>query len=594
MAAKPASTVAIPSAAEDLLRRPWAGVGLALVLFSLTLLLAGTPARAAEELFPQPAELLPDIRFWIRVYTEIGTTDGFIHDQRSLAVVYDTVHFSADQSPRERQFQVDAVRERYQGILRYLAAGGPPRDAEDVRVRALWPVPADAARLQQAVDEVRFQQGQSDRFRAGLIRAGAMQQHIAATFSSAGLPPELALLPHVESSFDPDAQSKVGAAGLWQFMRSTGRRFLRIDNAVDERFDPYRSTEAAAQLLAYNYRALGTWPLAVTAYNHGAEGMRRARDRVGTDDIVRIVRDYSSPLFGFASRNFYVCFLAASTVARDPARYFGDLKLRTPVPFSEIPLQSAATMPAITRALEMPADALKPLNPALRPEVWSGRRAVPARYRLRVPAGGRDWNSASLAAALNQAPAPTLTTPAVVTTTPAVAIAQAEADEASAEAAAAANSTDAPAAALAVNSVDLAVGAGDTIRVAAGETLGHYADWAGVSAAQLRRLNNFGTSSSVVVGRRLQLDLSGVDRATFERRRREYHQRLQAEFFASHRIIGSRQYLAQAGDSLWSVARRQGGVPQWLVQQYNPDLDFNNLKPGMRIIVPEVESLPDV
>ena len=123
-------------------------------------------------------------------------------------------------------------------------------------------------------------------------------------------------MPHVESSFDPYAYSKVGAAGLWQFMRSTGRRFLRIDAAVDERLDPYRATEAAAQLLSYNYRLLGSWPLAITAYNHGAEGMRRAREQLGTDDIVRIVRDYHSPTFGFASRNFYVSFLAALTVSR--------------------------------------------------------------------------------------------------------------------------------------------------------------------------------------------------------------------------------------------------------------------------------------
>ena len=86
------------------------------------------------------------------------------------------------------------------------------------------------------------------------------------------------MLPHVESSFNPAAYSKVGAAGLWQFMRSTGRRYMRIDGAVDDRLDPFRSTEAAAQLLAYNYRVLGTWPLALTAYNHGSAGVRRAKE----------------------------------------------------------------------------------------------------------------------------------------------------------------------------------------------------------------------------------------------------------------------------------------------------------------------------
>ena len=184
-------------------------------------------------------------------------------------------------------------------------------------MRDLWATDTAPARFAEAADDVRFQLGQSDRFRAGLMRAGAWEAHIAEVLANLGLPAQIAALPHVESSFDPSAYSKVGAAGLWQFMRSTGRRFLRIDNAVDERMDPFRETEAAAQLLNYNYRLLGSWPLAITAYNHGAEGMLRAREQLGTDDIVRIVREYHSPTFGFASRNFYVSFLAALTHRRE-------------------------------------------------------------------------------------------------------------------------------------------------------------------------------------------------------------------------------------------------------------------------------------
>jgi len=127
----------------------------------------------------------------------------------------------------------------------------------------------------------------------------------------------------------------VGAAGLWQFMRSTGRRYMRIDAAIDDRLDPFRSTEAAAQLLAYNYRLLGTWPLALTAYNHGAAGMRRAKDSMGTDDIERIVRNYKSPSFGFASRNFYVSFLAALEIDHNPEKYFKDIEPLPEVKFAK-------------------------------------------------------------------------------------------------------------------------------------------------------------------------------------------------------------------------------------------------------------------
>ena len=190
----------------------------------------------------------------------------------------------------------------------------------------MWGDAYTPARVLSAVEDMRFQLGQSDRFREGLVRSGLWQAHIEQTLADLGLPPELGVLPHVESSFNAAAYSKAGAAGMWQFMRSTGRRYMRIDSAVDDRMDPFRSTEAAAQLLSFNYRLLGTWPLALTAYNHGAEGMRRAKEQVGTDDIVMVVRNYHSPSFGFASRNYYVSFLAALTVDKNPEKYFGPIK----------------------------------------------------------------------------------------------------------------------------------------------------------------------------------------------------------------------------------------------------------------------------
>ena len=97
-----------------------------------------------------------------------------------------------------------------------------------------------------------------------------------AVFRDQGMPDDLALLPHVESSFNVRAYSKYGAAGVWQFMRGTGRRFMKVDYVVDESLDPITATRAAARLLRENYAILGTWPLALTAYNHGAAGMARA------------------------------------------------------------------------------------------------------------------------------------------------------------------------------------------------------------------------------------------------------------------------------------------------------------------------------
>ena len=333
---------------------------------------------------PLPAALRPDVQFWIRVYTEVSNDEGLLHDQHRLSVIYKTMHFAPGIAPKDRQQQVEAERTRVQEILRRLAAGGTPQDAEELHIKALWGNDATPAQLQQAALDLRFQLGQSDRFREGLARAGSWQGRLRREFVAHGLPAELALLPHVESSFDPSAWSKVGAAGMWQFMRSTGALFLRIDNQVDERFDPLLESRAAANLLLRNYQLLGTWPLAITAYNHGSDGMRRARDELGPD-IVRIVRDYHSPTFGFASRNFYVSFLAAVHVAENAAQYFGNIPVNPPLEYAEVAVPRLVPAEQLARVLDVDLSILRALNPSLRPPVWSGALPVPGGFALRVP-----------------------------------------------------------------------------------------------------------------------------------------------------------------------------------------------------------------
>jgi membrane-bound lytic murein transglycosylase D len=349
---------------------------------------------------PRPPQLERDVQFWVRVYTQIDTNSGFLHDQNNLAVVYDTLHFPPDAPPAEREKLRDAARDRYGAALRRIAdavAAGTPLAEDDQRIKDLWGADGTPERLRAAVDDIRFQLGQSDRFRAGLVRSGAWETHIAATLANLGLPAELAVLPHVESSFNPAAYSKVGAAGLWQFMRSTGRRYLRIDGAVDDRLDPFRSTEAAAQLLAYNYSVLGSWPLALTAYNHGTAGVRHAKETLGTDDIVTVVRTYHGRTFGFASRNFYVSFLAALEIDRDPEKYFGPLQKEPEARFQEVQLPAYVNATALEHALRIDGASLRALNPALLETVWEGRQRIPRAYRLRLPMDGQHWSSTLLA-----------------------------------------------------------------------------------------------------------------------------------------------------------------------------------------------------
>ena len=343
-------------------------------------------ALAQESLFPRPAELEPAVQFWTRVYTEVDTHSGFIHVDLRLDIVYETIKVSEDLSSRERRRHIEHAIDTYTAILKKLGSGAREHlSDEEQRVLALFPVGTPNGELKDAADRVRFQLGQSDRFRAGLARSGTWKQYIYDVLDKHGLPRELAALPHVESSFDPTAYSKVGAAGLWQFTRSTGVRYMRIDHIIDERRDPYFATDAAARLLADNFSVIQSWPLALTAYNHGLAGMRRAVEVQKTSDIATIVAKYQGRTFGFASRNFYAAFLAALEIDTNPERYFPNLKLDAPSTTETISVPAFMTVDTLADALNVRESTLRNLNPALTDIVWSGDKYVPHGFELRVP-----------------------------------------------------------------------------------------------------------------------------------------------------------------------------------------------------------------
>ena len=336
--------------------------------------------------FAHPPELEKDVRFWIRVYTEVTTDQGLLHDDWNLGLVYEVLRFDPASSPAQRERLVAEAKAHYASLLRRFAAGQTddltPHERRILHAFGDKATPQD---FRDAIDRIRFQLGQADRFREGLIRAAVWEKQIARTLTQHGVPAEIAALPHVESSFNLAAYSKVGAAGLWQFMPSTARRYMRVDSVVDQRLDPYTATEAAANLMLYNYRLVGTWPLAVTAYNHGPGGLRTAQDELGSSDIAVIVKRYQGRTFGFASRNFYVAFLAALEVDRNAEKYFGPIPRLPETDSMTVELPDYIPVDALAKAFKVDMGALRVLNPALRPPIWNGSRFVPRGYTLRLP-----------------------------------------------------------------------------------------------------------------------------------------------------------------------------------------------------------------
>jgi LysM repeat protein len=281
---------------------------------------------APSALFPVPDALRPNVSFWKQVFAGLDTNGGILHDMENISIVYYIWYNDMPVDQGLRQASIDEERTRYRAILETLADGKrTDLTSDEQRVWDMFVGKQYSEAFRAAMGTMRFQGGMRSRFAQGLVRSWSYLPEMEAIFAAEGVPIELTRLPHVESSFENRALSKVGAAGVWQFMPGTGRRFLRVDGDVDERLNIPVATQAAARLLRENYEKLGSWPLAVTAYNHGANGMKQAVATVGTTDFGVIVQRYRGPLFGFASQNFYAEFLAALEISNNHKQYFGDM-----------------------------------------------------------------------------------------------------------------------------------------------------------------------------------------------------------------------------------------------------------------------------
>ncbi|MBL0715934.1 MAG: transglycosylase SLT domain-containing protein [Desulfosarcina sp.] len=660
----------------------------------------GLVLALAAEPFPIYEEIQPNVSFWKKVYTEYPTTRAIVHDSTDLGIVYEVIVLKPHDAPGARKInrkRMKRARVKYQSLLKRLAADPRTGNSEARRVAALFGPGAGAREFRRASSRVRCQIGQKNRFMAGLTRSGAYIDEIRTILKSYGVPEDLAYLPHVESSFNPKAYSKFGAAGIWQFTRSTGRRFMTVGYEVDERRDPIRATHAAARLLKENHDRLGSWPLAITAYNHGASGLARAKRK--HDDYPAIFRSYRSRTFKFASRNFYSEFLAARQVAANPHQYFDALPTDQPTPFHTVVLAGYARFEDLSAHFKIAPAALKAVNPALRSPVINGQKHVPKGYHLRLTmAAGNDSELAvipptlylasqkrsrfytvqrgdtagkiaranrvrlaDLIAANNlnrratiyprqtlriplpdetvaaKPPPLPLSTPTLVADRgaasrprpqtavrppkpqsppepPVVSEPQApipvemprpmlasvvplpspeRAEEKVAKTPATAR--QAPSAEIVAADVlferIMAIKGQPVgiLQVEVEETLGHYAEWAGVRTQAIRRLNGLPYGRTLHLHQKVKIPLHRTTEALFEENRYEFHKRLQEDFFAVYRVGELDAYRVRRGDSYWALCREKFDIPLWLLKHYNAEIDLADLRIRQKLIIPVIE-----
>ncbi len=345
--------------------------------------------------FQYPDGLRPQVEFWKKIFTEYTTGQAIIHDRRHVEIVYSVIDLTKNQrySGKARRKVIRSAINKYKRIVRKLKSTNPAdlsalNEEEKAVFRMISEVPGDYS-FDRAIRNFRSQSGMKDSFLIAMGNSSRYLKDMEQIFVQYGLPVELILIPFVESSFNVNAYSTAGAAGIWQLTRPTGKAYLKINEYVDERRDPLKSTEAAAKLLTSYYNQLESWPLAITAYNHGAYGMKNAARQTKSRNIETIITKYKSRSFGFSSRNFYAEFLAILEVTENYRQYLGEIEFALPDEYDEFILKDYVKIETLLDYCSLDRKVIARLNPELNESVLESRRFLPKHYPLRIPAGMR-------------------------------------------------------------------------------------------------------------------------------------------------------------------------------------------------------------
>jgi len=370
-----------------------------------------------DETFSCPTSLLPRVGFWVEVFSRWDTNTAIFHDKENPHRVYSTINRSQGCRKSRKGDSVDRERKRLKRTLNSIASrlkSGTALSRSQQKIADLFSDQTASAtvsaEIASAADRVRCQSGNQDRMREALTQFQLYRPTILDALESQNLTPELQYLPFVESAFNPEALSHVGAAGLWQIMPQTGRTLgLTVNNAVDERYDPTSATYAAALYFrnsvddlsetafenGYSVAAKDLNPFVITSYNYGVRGMERAVKQVGLN-YERLLTEYKSPNFQTAVKNFYASFLAARHVAKNSEQFFGVIESdqsQRVYSFNRVTLKRGTSAKRLVRSLQVEADILKRLNPALKKVVWQNKALVPKGFTLKLPFQEAGWDS---------------------------------------------------------------------------------------------------------------------------------------------------------------------------------------------------------
>ena len=312
------------------------------------------------DVFKVPEGLERNYKFWLDIYTHYTTDQGVLHDADVIDCIYNVLDFTfissrADLNPVQKELMKrkavkNAKKEIAQNllILQKFLDKHPKDEPSDLSpeqnkiYQCFKGMPGKRKYIEATrTNRLRFQLGQRDRVVQGIFFSGRYLRDFEKIFRDAGLPIELTRLPFVESSYNVLARSKVGASGLWQEMKAAASRSMLREKTVDLRNYPAVAAAQAAKIMRFNFEMLESWPLAITGYNHGPAGVKRLTQSFKTRDLGELAHVTGDRHhLGFASRNFYVSFLAALEAERNAPKYFGPILWSKPLEGTEIRLKA--------------------------------------------------------------------------------------------------------------------------------------------------------------------------------------------------------------------------------------------------------------
>ena len=261
-------------------------------------------------------EINTEVKFWEKIFSKYSSSQCVFHDDKNLDIIYSVKTIPRSYRRRPHKW-IEHEKVKIRRVLNQLAAGKTLKTKTDLKI--YYSIPKSHRNKSSYLSQrtrIRCQNGVKEQFFASLKRSKKYISMIKKKLKRKGLPSDLAYLPHLESGFNNKAHSKVGARGLWQLMPSTARQYMKVSRRRDDRVNARKATDAAINILHENYKRTKSWPLAITGYNYGINGMVRAMRKLKTNDYEKIRDRHRSRIFGFAAKNFYPSFLAVRNLAK--------------------------------------------------------------------------------------------------------------------------------------------------------------------------------------------------------------------------------------------------------------------------------------